>query len=104
MAHIRSKKKIAVNARKNYDILFALAREAALDGRKDLAKRYVEMARAISQKSRLRIPVKYRRQFCRQCNSFFADSSDVRVRLNDGKIVYLCKNCKHFWRLDLKKK
>ena len=77
--------------------------KAGNDGRA-LAKRYVTLARKIAMKYKISIPSKLKRQFCKKCNSFLIPSINARVRLNKGKVVYLCLECKHIGRVGYRKK
>jgi ribonuclease P protein subunit RPR2 len=56
--------------------LFELAKKEK-NGR---AKRYVQLARRIAEKTRTRIPREIKRSFCRKCNSLF-NSKNLRVRI-----------------------
>ncbi|UCE44514.1 MAG: ribonuclease P, partial [Candidatus Bathyarchaeota archaeon] len=49
--------------------LFHLARETIHEDPK-LAQRYVEIARKIAMRTRIRLPREYRRLVCRHCKSF----------------------------------
>lgn len=74
------------------EILFA---QAAWFGSKDLyhANRCIELARAIAMKERVRIPLPYRRFFCRSCYCYFIPSVTVQVRIHHGHIHYRCLTC-----------
>lgn len=64
-----------------------------------LQKRYVELARKIGTKFRVRIPPEYRRRFCKHCGAYWTPSRNVRVRLNNQKVIYTCGECKQYTRL-----
>jgi len=68
-----------------------------------LANRYVEIARKISMKLKMRIPSELKKRFCKNCYCYLVPSVNCRVRLQDKKLVYFCKNCKHFMRFPYKK-
>jgi ribonuclease P protein subunit RPR2 len=73
-------------------ILFA---QAARFGSKDLhhANRCIELARAIAMKERVRIPLPYRRFFCRNCYCYLIPTVTVQVRIHHGHIHYRCLTC-----------
>ena len=57
------------------------------------ANRCVFLARAIAMKERVRIPVIYRRLFCRTCYCYFIPSVTQQVRIVDGCVVHRCLVC-----------
>ena len=67
-----------------------------------LSDRYVELARKIAMKYKVRIPKKLKRRFCKHCYKFLMPGVNCRVRNNQGKMVYYCENCKKFMRFPLK--
>lgn len=84
--------KIAVERIKK---LFELAKKEK-NGR---AKRYVELARRIAEKTRTRLPHDIKRSFCRKCNSLFnAKNRRVRISKKEKKVVYTCLCCGHIQR------
>jgi ribonuclease P protein subunit RPR2 len=70
----------------------------------ELANRYVEIARKISMKYKVKIPQKYKRMFCKNCYSYLRPPKTCRIRLNKGKKVYYCLKCKKFTRIPYIKK
>jgi ribonuclease P protein subunit RPR2 len=64
-----------------------------------LKKRYVELARKIGTKFRVRIPPQYKRRYCRFCGAYFIPSKNVTVRLKNQKVIYHCLECKQYTRL-----
>jgi len=77
--------------------LFKQARDVFKED-KNLANRYVELARKIAMKYKVRIPSDMQKQFCRHCYKFLMPNVNCRIRLKDGKVVYYCLECKHFMR------
>jgi len=69
--------------------------QAACFGSKDLdhANRCVELARAIAMKERVRIPLPYRRFFCRTCYCYLIPTVTVQVRIHHGYVHYRCLSC-----------
>ncbi len=67
-----------------------------------LADRYVELARKISMKIKVRIPSNLKRKFCKHCYCFLKPGKNCRVRTHEGKVVYYCQKCKKFMRFPYK--
>ena len=63
-----------------------------------LSNRYVKLARKLSMKYKIRIPRELKRKFCKHCYSYLRPPYNARVRLQKGKVVYTCYNCKKFMR------
>jgi len=70
---------------------------------KDLANRYVILARKLAMKHRLKIPMKYKRMYCRHCYSFMMPGANARVRNTKKTITYYCEECKRYMRFPKKK-
>ena len=71
-----------------------------------LAQRYVELARRIGMKVRVRIPRKYKRLLCRKCKRFIHPGCTLRVRVKPGgqpHIAFTCLRCGHITRIPIKK-
>ena len=77
--------------------LFELAARAFKKDRQ-LSDRYVAIARRISMKHKVKIPVKLKRRFCKNCFAYLMPSVNCRVRTQRGKVVYYCLNCRNFMR------
>ncbi|MEA2054127.1 MAG: ribonuclease P protein component 4 [Candidatus Thermoplasmatota archaeon] len=80
-------------ARKRIYHLFEMAEKMAMDGKMDLAGRYVEIARKIGMKYLVRIPKAYKKRFCKKCNSYLLPGKNCSVRLKKKRIVVSCHNC-----------
>jgi len=89
-------KKIALN---RIQKLFGLAEEYALEGRLNLADRYVALARKISMRYLVPIPKEFKRCFCKHCYSYLLPSINCRIRINKGKIIVYCFNCNEYNRV-----
>ena len=85
-------------ARERIEELF---RQADIIFRKDqsMSDRYVELARKMAMKYKVRIPSELKRRFCSHCHSFLVPGVNARVRTNKGKVVYYCLKCKRFSRV-----
>lgn len=85
-------------AKQRIKILFQKAKEFP-----EKANRYVQLARNLTQKARIRMPTIYKRKFCKHCKNYFT-KGNYRVRTIKHKLVYTCLKCKKFTRIPLKKK
>lgn len=89
-------------ARRRIEKLFIMAEEAALQNRFNLANRYVEIARKISMRYLVQIPKRFKRCFCKNCYRYMLPGRTARIRINHGKIVVFCFNCKKISRFIIK--
>lgn len=78
-------------------ILFKEAKKAFKEDPR-LSHRYVELARKIAMKYKVRIPFPLKRRFCKHCYCYLVPSKNCRVRVGGGKVVYYCLNCKKYMR------
>ena len=84
--------------------LFRFAREVAQDS-PELAQGYINTARKIAMKTRLRLPKEYRRMICRHCKSFILPGSGCRVRIQPRRethLVITCLKCGKYMRIPLR--
>ncbi|RQD82362.1 MAG: ribonuclease P [Methanocalculus sp. MSAO_Arc2] len=63
-----------------------------------LSRRCIALARRIAMKHRLRIPKRYRRQYCRKCHVFLVPGYTSRIRIQHGKVIVTCLACSHRMR------
>ena len=68
----------------------------------ELARRYVELARKISLKYRIRLKKKKYR-FCKKCLYPYR-SDKIRVRISKGVVRITCLNCGYTRRIPIKSK
>ncbi|WP_324736221.1 ribonuclease P protein component 4 [Thermococcus sp. SY098] len=93
----REKRKIALE---RINILFTLA-ERVFPYDKELANRYVEIALAVQQKAKVRMPRKWKRRYCKKCHSFLVPGVNAQVRLRQKRmphVVIKCLECGHIMR------
>ncbi|MCX6671039.1 MAG: ribonuclease P [Euryarchaeota archaeon] len=81
--------------------LFTLAEAYGLEGKLYLSDRYVALARKISMKYLVPIPVEYTRRFCKHCYCYHVPSLTCRVRIHRGMIISYCTRCKKYSRIPL---
>jgi len=87
-------------------VLFRLAKEKIRE-EPELAQRYVEMARKIAMRTKLRLPTEYRRMVCRHCKSFIYPGVNCRVRVQQRRephMVITCLICGKHTRILLRSK
>ena len=63
---------------------------------KKLANRYVQLARKIQMKIRVRMPKGYKRKYCKHCYSYLRPGVNCRVRVDNKIVSYKCFNCKKY--------
>jgi len=63
-----------------------------------LSNRYVELARKISMKYKVRMPSELKRQFCSHCYVYLYPPENCRIRTHKGKVVYYCLKCRKYMR------
>ena len=99
---VRTKEMISI-AHERIERLFGLAREEA--GRKNYprANRYAELAGKISTRYNVRIPGRYKLEFCRKCHAYLVPGLNSRVRLNNGKRLVHCNSCGWEYRIPYKR-
>lgn len=84
-------------ARERIVVLFEQAQEAFAKDPK-LSDRYIEIARKIAMKCKIRIPSDSKRKFCKHCYCYLVPGKNCRVRTHEGKVVYYCFKCKKYMR------
>ena len=78
-------------------ILFGLA-EKAFSLHPERANRYVQLARKLCLRFKVRLPVVLKRRMCKHCFSYLVPGKNCRVRTHEGKVVYACLVCKGLMR------
>jgi ribonuclease P protein subunit RPR2 len=90
-------------ARERVSDLFALAEKEATDGHRDLANRYVVLARRVGMRYNVRLLPEYRELYCRGCSTFWVEGLSVRTRLRGGRRVRTCLSCGRQHRTNLRR-
>ncbi|MHC1567063.1 MAG: ribonuclease P protein component 4 [Candidatus Syntropharchaeia archaeon] len=83
-------KKIALQ---RIERLFELAEES-----EEYCDRYVELARKIGMRYRVRIPKHLKMRICKHCYSFLVPGRNARVRLRGDYIATTCLKCNKVMR------
>jgi ribonuclease P protein subunit RPR2 len=76
--------------------LFGLARDSPRQ------KRYVELAKRVSTRTRTKIPKELKRQVCKGCGALLVPGKNATVRTEKGKISVKCKECGKLHRIPFK--
>ena len=93
-------------ARQRIQILFEQAKKARKTN-PQLATQYIKSARRIAMAARIRLPVEFRRQTCKNCNAILVQGYNCRVRVKQKRephVVITCLNCGNQTRMLLRKK
>ncbi|MEM3571984.1 MAG: ribonuclease P protein component 4 [Candidatus Bathyarchaeia archaeon] len=91
----RLKRKEQEIAKERMSILFRLANEVFHEN-KLLAKRYLDLAKRISMRSKVRIPKEYKIFICKSCGNLLVPGINCRVRVRNEKgtiVVMSCLDC-----------
>lgn len=72
--------------------LFLQARNA-FPKHPERSNRYVELARRIAMRQRVRIDRELRRQYCHHCFAFLVPGLNMRVRVHRGNVIVTCGEC-----------
>mgnify|MGYP000106105861 CR=1 FL=1 len=102
----KHKKKSELNRQIALDRIKTLFNEAKLEFDVDpkLSNKYVNLARKIAMKCKIKIPSIYKRQYCKHCYSYLMQGKNVTVRTTTKTITYTCKICKRYSRIGYKSK
>ncbi len=74
--------------------LFRLGVEASKRGEIDLARRYGELIRLLSMRSRVKIPKSIKRWICKNCSAIMVPGFTARVRTRrEGKTLRIVTTC-----------
>jgi ribonuclease P protein subunit RPR2 len=72
--------------------LFELA-EAEFSNHSERSDRYVQLAKEIGMRYRVRLPKRFKVRFCRKCVRYLVYGVNARVRVNKKRTVITCLNC-----------
>ena len=73
--------------------LFELAEAEARDEREQRSKRYIELARAIGMRYRVRIPKLRKMRLCKRCYALLIPEKTARIRLRKEYMTTTCLQC-----------
>jgi len=101
--HKSKPKEIQEIAKERIEELFRQAENAYKSDPK-LSNRYVQLARKIAMKTKVKMTSKQRRMYCKHCYCFLMPGKNSRVRLTGRTITCTCFECKKHTRMGYKKK
>lgn len=78
--------------------LFELARDE-FEKHPDRSDRYVQLARKIGMRYRVRMPQEFKRQICKHCHAYLVQGVTARTRLQGTHISTTCTSCGKQMRL-----
>ena len=90
---MKRKRKIEDLAVQRIERLFELAEAAAQDEQEQRCKRYIQLARAIGMRYRVRIPKQLKMRLCKQCYALLIPGKTARVRLRGEYMTTTCLQC-----------
>jgi ribonuclease P protein subunit RPR2 len=77
--------------------------ELSFEEHPELSKRYVVLARKLSTRYKVKFTKDQKKMFCKDCDSYLKNGINSRVRLEHGRIVQTCLDCKAVKRTVYKK-
>ncbi len=80
-------------ARERIEILFDNAEKEFNNNRSDLADRYVQMARKLATKYKIKINQDYYQRFCKKCLKYKKVGKNASVRTEKGFLIFRCLDC-----------
>ncbi|MBS3126235.1 ribonuclease P [Candidatus Woesearchaeota archaeon] len=89
-------------AKGRIQILFDEAKKR-FSSRPELSNRYVQLARRIAMKYKVKIPSELKKRFCKHCHHYLVPSKNCRVRIRNRKLVYYCIHCRNYMRFPYSK-
>ena len=87
-------------------ILFDKAR-IVFEQEPELAQRYVDLARRIGMRYKVRVPSEFRRMVCKRCRGFILPGRNCRVRIRTERephVVITCLRCGRHMRMPLRRR
>ncbi|MGP3668255.1 MAG: ribonuclease P protein component 4 [Candidatus Bathyarchaeota archaeon] len=103
---LRRKREVVEVAKERIEILMENAFKRMMKHDEGLAQRYVDLARRVSMKSRVRIPRKWKIFICRGCKKLMIPGLNCRVRVQRRRnphVALTCLMCGHVKRFSYKK-
>jgi ribonuclease P protein subunit RPR2 len=92
-----SNKEVKAIARRRMGRLLVLARDQAIQGDLDRARRYVDLARRVAMRGN--VPMPYGAMVCPGCHTPFLSGRTCRVRLRSDRLIITCHVCGQCRRL-----
>jgi ribonuclease P protein subunit RPR2 len=92
-------------AKERIELLFEEA-EKSFKERPNDSHRYIQLAREMGMRYRVRIPKELKRLYCKNCKKYIKPGVNATVRLSQkrfSKVVITCKECGDIRRIPYKK-
>ncbi|NMX21737.1 ribonuclease P [ANME-1 cluster archaeon GoMg4] len=99
---MKRRRKIEDIAVQRIERLFELAEAEAKEGVEQRSKRYIQLARAIGMRYRVRIPKHLKMRLCKGCYSFLIPGKTARFRLRGEYMTTTCLRCGQHMRCPYK--
>jgi ribonuclease P protein subunit RPR2 len=93
-------------AKQRIQILFEQAKQVRKTNPK-LVMQYIKSARRIAMAAKIRLPVEFKRETCKNCNALLVQGYNCRIRIKQKRephVVITCLNCGNQTRILLRKK
>ena len=93
-------------AKQRIQVLFQQAK-SVYKSNPPLSRHYIATARKIAMSAKIRLPITYKRQICKNCNMLLVSGDNCRVRIKPKRephVVITCLNCGYKTRILLRKK
>lgn len=86
-------------AKERIDILLNLARKE-LEKKPERSRRYVELARKIGMRYKVRFTKQTKESFCKKCDTLLVPGKTLQTRLDSKtkSVVIKCMNCNYSYR------
>jgi ribonuclease P protein subunit RPR2 len=100
----RSRKENKQIASERISILFQMA-QSVFNEEPELAQYYVNLAKNIGTRYKVKLPIELRRMNCKHCKSFIFPGINCRIRLQQRRephVVITCFHCGGFMRIPLR--
>jgi len=72
--------------------LFELA-EKEIEKHPERSKRYIELARKIGTRNRVRVPQELKQKFCKKCNIALKKGKNAEIEKTKSFLIVKCKEC-----------
>ncbi|MAF89061.1 MAG: ribonuclease P [archaeon] len=80
--------------------LFSLSRRVFKES-PELSNRYVKLARDLGMRFRVKIPTKYKKEYCKKCHTYLKPGVSSKIRLSQNrqsKVMVSCLACGNIMR------
>ena len=97
---------VKIIAKQRIQILFEQAKQVRKSDAK-LAMQYIKSARRIAMAAKIRLPIEFRRETCKNCNALLVQGYNCRIRIKQKRephVVITCLNCGNQTRILLRKR